>query len=128
MAPIQAAVAGVNAGRAFLDQGVATPDLAQKRPSSQRYGRRCRTDLLWTHQARTRLRQECICGSRLTQELELKAHALSLLQERIAGSESAQLAEAVSALEADLAAAKDAAAAAKARKAEMAASAKVSRP
>ncbi|EIE18219.1 RecF/RecN/SMC protein [Coccomyxa subellipsoidea C-169] len=62
--------------------------------------------------------------AKLMQELELKAHALSLLQERIAGSESAQLAEAVAALEADLAAAKDAAAAAKARKAQMAASAK----
>lgn len=62
---------------------------------------------------------------RLTQELELKQHALALLQERIAGSESAQLAEAVAALEADLAAAKAAAAAAKERKAQMAASAKV---
>ena len=71
-------------------------------------------------------RRHVSCARRLTQELELKAHALSLLQERIAGSESAQLAEAVAALEADLAAAKDAAAAAKARKAQMAASAKVS--
>ncbi|BDA47769.1 Structural maintenance of chromosomes protein 2 [Coccomyxa sp. Obi] len=62
--------------------------------------------------------------SKLTQELELKRHALGLLEERIAGSESAQLAAAVAAAEADLTAAKDAAAAAKARKAEMAASAK----
>lgn len=31
---------------------------------------------------------------KLTQQLELQRHALSLLQERIAGSESAQLAEA----------------------------------
>jgi hypothetical protein len=64
---------------------------------------------------------------RLSQERELKAHALGLLRERIAGSESAQLAAGVAALEADLDAARAAMAAAKKRKADAAASAKARR-
>ena len=64
---------------------------------------------------------------RLQREAELKAHALGLLCERIAGSESAQLAAAVAALESELEAARKAAAAAKKRKADAAASAEVGR-
>ena len=61
----------------------------------------------------------------MAQELELQQHALSLMRERVAGSQSAQLAAAVAALEAKLAAAQEAAVAARERKAEMAAIAKV---
>lgn len=62
---------------------------------------------------------------RLAAELELKQHALGLLRERAAGSESAQLAAAVAASEAEAAEAATAAADARDRKAAMAASAKV---
>ena len=62
---------------------------------------------------------------RLQQELDLKRHALSLLQDRIAGSESAQLAGAVAELEAQLQEATAAAEAARGKKAEMVAAAKV---
>ncbi|KAK9829006.1 hypothetical protein WJX72_003368 [[Myrmecia] bisecta] len=61
---------------------------------------------------------------RLSQELELKQHALGLLQERIRGSESAQLAEAVSTTEAEMAGASTAAEAARERKKAMVAAAK----
>jgi diaminopimelate decarboxylase len=57
--------------------------------------------------------------------LDLKQHALSLLRQRIAGSESAQLEEAVAALGSELEEARSAAAAAKQKKADMAAAAKV---
>ena len=65
-----------------------------------------------------------LAGS-MAQELELQQHALSLMRERVAGSQSAQLAAAVATLEAKLAAAQEAAVAARERKAEMAAVAKV---
>ena len=62
---------------------------------------------------------------RLVQDLELKQHALSLLQERVQGSESAQLAERVAALETQLQEATDAAGQARDRKAALVAAAKV---
>jgi hypothetical protein len=62
---------------------------------------------------------------RLSQELELKQHALQLHRERIRSSESAQLAEAIAAAEAEEAAAKEEAKAARERKAAMVAQAKV---
>ena len=62
---------------------------------------------------------------RLSQELDLKQHALALLKERMAGSESAQLAVAVAELEAELAGQEEAASKAKAAKAGMVATAKV---
>lgn len=65
---------------------------------------------------------------RLAAELELKRHALGLLHERVAGSESAQLAEAVAASEAEAAEAAAAAQAARERKAAMATSAKACAP
>ncbi len=61
---------------------------------------------------------------RQSAELELKRHALGLLRERVAGSESAQLAEAIAVGEAEAAEAAAAAEAARERKAAMAASAK----
>ena len=62
---------------------------------------------------------------RLSQELELKQHALALLKERMAGSESAQLAEAVATLEAELASEEEAARKAKEAKESLVATAKV---
>lgn len=61
---------------------------------------------------------------RLSQELELKQHALKLLQERVQGSESAQLAERVTATEKLLQEANEAAATAKGNKEAMIATAK----
>ena len=63
------------------------------------------------------------CG-RLTQELELKTHGLRLLQERVQGSESAQFAERVAALEQQLQEATQAQAEARSRKDAMVAEAK----
>ncbi len=63
---------------------------------------------------------------RLSQELELKQHALALLKERAAGSESAQLADSVAVLEAELAGEVEAAWKAKEAKESMVATAKVS--
>lgn len=65
-----------------------------------------------------------VCTCRLAGQLELKRHALGLLKERVASSESAQLAEAIAASEAEAAEAEAAAKAARERKAAMAASAK----
>ena len=62
---------------------------------------------------------------RLKQELDLSSHALGLLKERIQGSESAQLAEALAATEAQLQEATAAAATAREQKAAMVAAAKV---
>ena len=62
---------------------------------------------------------------RLSQELELKRHALALLKERMAGSESAQLAEAVATLEAELAGEEEAAGKAKEAMETLSATAKV---
>ena len=62
---------------------------------------------------------------RLSQELDLKQHALALLTERMAGSESAQLAAAVAELEAELAGQEEAASKARETKAGMVAAAKV---
>lgn len=62
---------------------------------------------------------------RLTRELDIKGTELRLLQERCAGSESAQLAEAAAASERELAEATAAAEGARRHKADMAASAKV---
>lgn len=62
---------------------------------------------------------------RLSQELELKQHALALLKERMAGSESAQLADTVATLEAELAGEEEAAKKAKEAKESMVTSAKV---
>ena len=56
---------------------------------------------------------------RLQQELEVKQHSLSLLQERIAGSESAQLADSVAGTQRELEEAKAAAAAAQQKKQDM---------
>ncbi len=58
------------------------------------------------------------------QELELKEHALALLEERLAGSEAAQLASAAAAAEAELAEATAAVGAARERKAALGAAAK----
>lgn len=62
---------------------------------------------------------------RLQQELELQQHNLELLQSRMQGSECHQLAEALAATEAQLAAAQAEAAAAAEKKKEMVALAKV---
>ncbi|GBF88023.1 structural maintenance of chromosomes 2-like [Raphidocelis subcapitata] len=56
---------------------------------------------------------------KLHQELELQRHSLSLLQERVAGSESSQLAESLAATEAEAEAARAAKDAAAARRSEM---------
>ena len=63
--------------------------------------------------------------ARLQQELDVKQHGLGLLRQRIAGSESAQLAEAVKASEQELAEAKEAAAAAQQKRKDMVKAAKV---
>lgn len=65
------------------------------------------------------------CFSRLQQELELQQHNLELLQGRMQGSECHQLAEALAATEAQLAAAQGEAAAAADKKKDMVALAKV---
>ena len=57
--------------------------------------------------------------------MELQQHSLNLLQERIAGSESHQLAEALAATEAAVAAATEEAQGAQQRKKELQAQAKV---
>ena len=62
---------------------------------------------------------------RLSQELELKQHSLKLLEERMQGSEAAQLSAAVTATQAELDEAQAAVAAAQERKKEMATAAKV---
>jgi hypothetical protein len=62
---------------------------------------------------------------RLQQELELQQHSLQLLQGRMQGSEGHQLAEALAATEAQLAAAQQEAGAAEEKKKEMVALAKV---
>ena len=59
------------------------------------------------------------------QELELKQHSLSLLEERARGSEAHQLAEAAAATQAELKQAQQAAQAARERKQELVAAAKV---
>lgn len=71
--------------------------------------------------------QKCVglTLGRLKQEVEVKQHSLKLLQQRISGSESAQLAEAVAATQAELDQAKAAAEAAKQKKADMIKIAKV---
>lgn len=69
----------------------------------------------------------CCCFARLRQELELKSHALALLEERERGSESAQIAAAVAAAEGNLAEAEQAAKDAKQKKADMVAKQKVSK-
>lgn len=61
----------------------------------------------------------------LQQDLELQQHNLELLQNRMHGSESHQLAEALTATEAQLAAAQEEAAAAAQKKREMVELAKV---
>ena len=58
----------------------------------------------------------------------MKQHSLKLLQQRISGSESAQMAEAVAATQAELQQAKAAAEAAKQKKADMIKAAKVTCP
>jgi len=62
---------------------------------------------------------------RLRQEVALASHSLSLLQERMACSESAQLAASVAALSTELADSKQAAEAARAKSKEVAAMSKV---
>lgn len=62
---------------------------------------------------------------RLKQEADLKSHALSLLEERVRGSESAQLAERVASLTAQVDEAAQAARTAREQKAAMVAAAKV---
>ena len=62
---------------------------------------------------------------RLTQQLDLKQHALGLLEDRVAGSESAQLAVAVDQLKQQLAEAQAALEGARAKKMELVAQAKV---
>ena len=64
-------------------------------------------------------------SARLKQELDVKEHGLGLLRQRIAGSESAQLAEAVKASEQELAEAKEAAAAAQQKRKDMVKAAEV---
>ena len=64
-------------------------------------------------------------SARLKQELDVKQHGLGLLRQRIAGSESAQLAEAVKASEQELVEAKEAAAAAQQKRKDMVDAAKV---
>ena len=66
----------------------------------------------------------CFCD-RLTQDLELKTHALRLLQERVQGSESAQLADRVATIEQQLQEASQSLSVAKSKKEEMVAAAKV---
>ncbi|GAX82646.1 hypothetical protein CEUSTIGMA_g10072.t1 [Chlamydomonas eustigma] len=61
---------------------------------------------------------------RLTQQLDLKKHALSLLQERMAGSETAQLAASVELLKSELEEAKQKLESSKSKKAELVALAK----
>ena len=65
---------------------------------------------------------------RLKQEVEVKQHSLKLLQQRISGSESAQMAEAVATTQAELEQAKAAAQAAKQKQADMVKTAKVTCP
>ena len=72
-----------------------------------------------------KLTEPCLVTCRLSQELELKQHALALLKERMAGSESAQLADTVATLEAELAGEEEAAKTAKEAKESMVATAKV---
>ena len=72
-----------------------------------------------------KLLEACLMACRLCQELELKQHALALLKERMAGSESAQLADTVAALETELAGEEEAAKTAKETKESMVATAKV---
>ena len=62
---------------------------------------------------------------RLSNALELAQHQLALLEERMKGSEAAQLADAVAATEREVAEAQQAVQGAQARKKEMAAAAKV---
>jgi len=62
---------------------------------------------------------------RLKQEVDLKTHALSLLEERVRGSESAQLAERVASLTSQLEEASQGAQAAREQKASMVEAAKV---
>ena len=62
---------------------------------------------------------------RSKQELEVKLHSLGLLRQRISGSESAQLADAATATQAELEQAKADAESAKQKKADMIKSAKV---
>ena len=64
--------------------------------------------------------------ARLKQEVEVKQHSLSLLKQRISGSESAQLADAVTATQGELGEAKEAAHTAQQKKADMLKAAKVS--
>ncbi len=66
-------------------------------------------------------------NDRLTQELEVKQHSLSLLQQRISSSESAQMADAMAATQQELEQAKQAAHTAQQKKADMVTAAKVSR-
>ena len=69
-----------------------------------------------------------VCGLdpwQLKQEVEVKQHSLKLLQQRISGSQSAQMAEAVAATQAELEQAQAAAQAAKQKKADMIKTAKV---
>jgi hypothetical protein len=68
---------------------------------------------------------ETSADRRLKQEGELKTHALSLLEERVRGSESAQLAERVASLTSQLEEASQGAQAAREQKASMVAAAKV---
>ena len=62
---------------------------------------------------------------RLKQEADLKGHALALLEERVRGSESAQLADRVTSLTSQVEEATQAAQAAREQKAAMVAAAKV---
>ncbi len=64
---------------------------------------------------------------RLKQEADLKGHALSLLEERVRGSESAQVADRVASLTSQLEEASQAAKVAREQKAAMVAAAKVSK-
>lgn len=63
--------------------------------------------------------------SRLSQQLELRQHSLRLMEERVAGSEAAQLLEAVASCERQLAEAQAAVGAAQEKKKAMVAAAKV---
>lgn len=64
--------------------------------------------------------------ARLKQEVEVKQHSLSLLKQRISSSESAQMADAVTATQGELGEAKEAAHTAQQKKADMLKAAKVS--
>ena len=68
--------------------------------------------------------QSC-SACRLKQEVEVKQHSLSLLQQRIAGSQPAQLAQAVATTQQELEEAKQAALDAQQKKADMVKAAKV---